>query len=127
MAKLDEQRQTSVFTLKNFEQHRIDNSSVFSTPFYTDISCASKFVQTVMATSKVLSHVAVFAYIMCGVTDNHFSWPFTGRVNVELLNQLDDAIKKTRTNLAIHKELQYSAIFAEVFGASLVFIAHCSE
>ena len=88
-----EQSQTSVFILKNFEQHRIENSSVFSTPFYTGPG-GYKMCLKVCASGDGNfkgTHIAVFAYIMKGEHDNHLSWPFTGQINVELLNQLDDA------------------------------------
>lgn len=36
------------------------------------------------------SHVSVYAYLMRGENDKDLSWPFSGRVTVELLNQLED-------------------------------------
>ena len=36
------------------------------------------------------SHVSVYAYLMKGENDDHLPWPFTGRVTIELLNQLED-------------------------------------
>jgi hypothetical protein len=82
-----------VFTLKNFEQHRLDNSIVFSTPFYSGPE-GYKLCLKVCANGDGNfkgTHLAVFAYIMRGKHDDRLSWPFSGRVNVELLNQLDDA------------------------------------
>ena len=90
--------QTSVFTLKNFEHHRLENSSVFSTPFYTGPE-GYKLCLKVSANGDGNfkgTHLAVFAYIMRGEHDDRLSWPFSGRVNVELLNQLDDAKHHTR-------------------------------
>ena len=88
----------SIFTLKNFEQHRHENSSVFSTPFYTGPE-GYKLCLKVSANGDSYfkgTHLAVFAYIMRGEHDDHLSWPFSGRVKVELLNQLDDAKHHTR-------------------------------
>ncbi len=36
------------------------------------------------------THVTVAAHLMKGDNDDSLSWPFTGRVTVELLNQLED-------------------------------------
>ena len=36
------------------------------------------------------THVSVFAYLMKGDNDNSLTWPFTGTVTFELLNQLED-------------------------------------
>ncbi len=36
------------------------------------------------------THVSVYAYLMKGDNDDFLSWPFTGTVTVELLNQLED-------------------------------------
>ena len=34
--------------------------------------------------------VSVGAHLMKGENDNHLPWPFTGKLTVELLNQLED-------------------------------------
>ncbi len=36
------------------------------------------------------THVSVYAYLMKGDHDDTLTWPFTGSVTVELLNQLED-------------------------------------
>ena len=36
------------------------------------------------------THVSVYAYLMKGDNDDSLTWPFTGTVTVELLNQLED-------------------------------------
>ncbi len=36
------------------------------------------------------THVSVFAYLMKGDHDDTLTWPFTGSVTFELLNQLED-------------------------------------
>ena len=44
------------------------------------------------------THVSVFAYLMKGDNDDSLSWPFTGIVTFELLNQLED--KNHHKNMA---------------------------
>ena len=36
------------------------------------------------------THVSVFVYYMRGENDELLPWPFTGKVKIELLNQLED-------------------------------------
>jgi hypothetical protein len=36
------------------------------------------------------THVSVFTFLMKGENNDHLPWPFTGKVTVELLNQLED-------------------------------------
>ncbi len=36
------------------------------------------------------SHVSVYAYLMKGDHDDTLTWPFTGSITIELLNQLED-------------------------------------
>ena len=36
------------------------------------------------------THVSVFAYLIKGDNDDSLTWPFTGTVTFELLNQLED-------------------------------------
>ncbi len=54
------------------------------------------------------THITVFAHLMKGDNDDSLSWPFTGTVTIELLNQLEDDnhCKKTLTYLADSKGSQ---------------------
>ena len=36
------------------------------------------------------THISVFAYLMKGDNDDSLTWPFTGSITFELLNQLED-------------------------------------
>ena len=36
------------------------------------------------------THVSVFSHLMKGENDDYLPWPFTGKVTIELLNQLED-------------------------------------
>ena len=109
----------SVFTLTNFEQHRASSSSVFSTPFFTGPE-GYKLCLKVSANGDGNfkgSHVAVFAYIMRGEHDDHLSWPFHGRVNVELLNQLEDAYHYSRCIIFREENEKYLNHSRRVFDA----------
>lgn len=91
-AKLVE-HDASVIILKNFEQQRIGDKSQYSTPFYTNPG-GYKMCLLVCANGRGENkgtHISVFACMMCGENDDRLTWPFSGEVNIELLNQLDDA------------------------------------
>ena len=44
------------------------------------------------------THVSVFAYLMKGDNDDYLTWPFTGTVTIELLNQLEDKNHRNGTD-----------------------------
>lgn len=83
---------TCVFILKNFEQLRVSNESVYSTPFYASPGdyklCLLVYVNG--CGDQKGTHISVFACLMRGENDDHLSWPFNGKICIELLNQLDD-------------------------------------
>ena len=43
------------------------------------------------------THVSVGVHLMKGENDDHLPWPLTGKVTIELLNQLDDTNHYTKT------------------------------
>ena len=43
------------------------------------------------------THVSVYTHLMKGDNDDYLTWPFTGTVKVELLNQLEDKNHHTYT------------------------------
>ena len=45
------------------------------------------------------THVSVFAFLMKGENDDHLPWPFTGRVTIELLNQLKNKRHHSMTTI----------------------------
>lgn len=50
------------------------------------------------------THIAVFSYLMCGDNDDHLPWPFTGTVDIELLNQLNDNLHHTMPSTEFGKK-----------------------
>ena len=44
------------------------------------------------------THVSVFTCLMVGEHDDYLTWPFTGKVTIELLNQLEDKNHHKETN-----------------------------
>ena len=84
--------QKSVFKFTNFAKRKSLNESVFSPPIYSNPG-GYKMCFKVYASGCGKgqgSHVSVYAYLMCGENDDHLPWPFTGKVVIELLNQLED-------------------------------------
>ena len=82
-----------IFTMANFEQHKMDNDQWFSLPFYSHIGgykmCISVFANGSEAGKG--THVSVFLHIMRGEYDDTLKWPFHGEVTVQLLNQRTNA------------------------------------
>ncbi len=79
-------------TLTNYLKHKSDKDLFYSPPFYTS-SKGYKMGINVDANGDgdgKGTHVSVFACLMKGDNDDSLSWPFTGTVTVELLNQLED-------------------------------------
>ena len=87
-------KRTSLFTFKtvNFGQYKSKDKSFFSQPFYTfrkGYNMCMEVKANGMHYAKG-THVSVFACLMKGDNDDSLTWPFTGTVTVELLNQLED-------------------------------------
>ena len=86
-------------TMTNFEQHKIDNDSWYSPPFYTHPR-GYKMCLTVYANGDGRgkgTHVSVHARLMRGKFDDSLKWPFQGHVTVAMLNQLEDSNHTTKT------------------------------
>ena len=82
-----------VFTMTNFEQHKMDDDQWFSPPFYSHIG-GYKMCISVDANGSETgkgTHVSVFLHIMRGEFDDTLKWPFHGEVTVQLLNQRKNA------------------------------------
>ena len=78
--------------LPNYLKHKSDKDQFYSPPFYTSYN-GYKMCVRVDANGNGAgegTHVSVYAYLMKGDNDDSLSWPFTGRVTLELLNQLED-------------------------------------
>ncbi len=78
--------------LTNYLKHKSVKNVFYSPPFYT--SCTGyKMCLRVYANGCGAgegTHVSVFSCLMKGDNDDSLSWPFTGTVTFELLNQLED-------------------------------------
>ena len=103
-SKLDQQ-QTVIFTLRNFERLKSDNKSVSCRPFYTGPGGYRMCIQVHPNGRRGYTggYVSVCAYLLPGENDENLSWPFTGTVLVELLNQLGDTKHHVR-HLVFSKE-----------------------
>ena len=90
----------NVFKLTNFAERKSCNTSVFSPAVYSSPGgyklCIK--VYTNGLGNGYGTHISVFAYLMCGENDDHLPWPFTGTVEIELLNQLNDNWHHSMTN-----------------------------
>ena len=80
------------FQLANFHKHKTNSDIIYSPPFY---SCPGGYKLCVRVDANGYgddkgTHVSVFVYLMRGEYDDHLSWPFTGQITAELLNQIEN-------------------------------------
>ncbi len=97
-------KNTLTFKVNSFKKKRLSNFQFVSPAFRTSES-GYKMCIRVYANGydeAKGTHITVFAYLMKGENDDSLSWPFTGTVTIELLNQLEDDnhCKTTLTYLA---------------------------
>ena len=76
--------------LTNYQQRKSKDKEFYSSPFYTSYSGYKMCLSVYANGNSDGTHVSVFAYLMKGDHDDTLTWPFTGSVTVELLNQLVD-------------------------------------
>ena len=82
----------TTFQFTDSLQRKTNNERIFSPPFYTDYGGYKMCIRVDAngcGDGKVI-YISVSIFLMCGENDDHLSWPFTGTVTVELLNQLED-------------------------------------
>ena len=87
------------YKLTNFNQHKTDDDIVYNPAFYTSPK-GYKMCISVYANGDgdgEDTHVSVFAYLMKGENDDFLQWPFTGKVTLKLLNQLEDKNHHSKT------------------------------
>ena len=87
------------FRLTKYQKHKKDGDEFYSPPFYTSLT-GYKMCISVDANGYgdgEGTHVSVYAHVMKGDNDDSLTWPFTGSVTVELLNQLEDKNHYTYT------------------------------
>ena len=81
-----------IFRLDKFEESKTKNEVYYSAPFYTSKQ-GYKFCVRVDCNGDGEgkgTHVSVFICHMKGDNDDYLTWPFTGIINIKLLNQLED-------------------------------------
>ena len=80
------------FELTNFQKRKRDKDVFHSTPFYTSRTGYKMYVRvyTNGYGGGINTHISVYAYLMKGDNDDSLTWPFTGEVIFEILNQLED-------------------------------------
>ena len=81
-----------VLKMTNFNQHVTSKQKWYSPPFYTQAG-GYKMCIKVYASGRgdgADTHVSVFVSLMKGRNDDNLPWPFTGKVTITLLNQLED-------------------------------------
>ncbi len=90
LKKTQLQKNALTFRMNNFDVQNAGKKEFYSSLFYT---AGYKMCMRVDANGNGAgkgTHVSVFACLMKGDNDDSLSWPFTGRVTFELLNQLED-------------------------------------
>ena len=87
------------FKLAAFKEKKSNNETSYSSPFYTSQNgyrlCINVDVNG-NGDGKD-THTSVFANLMKGDNDESLTWPFTGTVTIELLNQVEDTNHYSRT------------------------------
>jgi TNF receptor-associated factor 4 len=92
LARLQSREIPMKYKFTAFDHHKTSNDEMFSPAFYTSPG-GYKMCISVLAngfSGGYSTHVSIFAYLMKGENDDHLPWPFTGKVTIELLNQLED-------------------------------------
>ena len=80
------------YKVADFVKCKTDNDVIYSPSFYTSTN-GYKMCLRINANGTSTgegTHISVFTCLMVGKYDDYLSWPFTGTVTIELLNQLED-------------------------------------
>lgn len=99
LAKLQYKRTPVTYKFTKYDEHKNANDKVFSPAFYTGPG-GYKMCIRVDANghrSGQNAYISLYFCLMKGENDNHLSWPFTGTVTVELLNQEMDLEHYSKT------------------------------
>ncbi len=81
-----DQPKTVTFRMTDFQNQKRNYNDWCSPSFYT----SNKGYKMCIKVINYSTHVSLSAYLMKGDNDDSLSWPFTGTVTIELLNQLED-------------------------------------
>ena len=97
--KIQFRKDALTFRMNKFEKHNLKKNKFYSPPFHTS-EAGYKMCIRVYANGLgdgKGTHVTASAHLMKGDNDDSLSWPFTGTVTVELLNQLEDKNHRKET------------------------------
>ena len=92
LAHLRSKEMPMLYNLTSYDRHKTADDEVYSPAFYTSPG-GYKMCLGVYANGNGEGKgtcVSVGVHLMKGENDDHLPWPFTGKVTVELLNQLED-------------------------------------
>ncbi len=79
------------FRVAEFQDRKTNAYEFYSRPFFTFCNGYKMCICVdAIGCDCEGTHVSVYVYLMKGDNDNFLSWPFTGTVTIELLNQLED-------------------------------------
>ena len=100
LTKVARLKNTETFKVANFEKFKKSNDVFYSPNFFTS-QARYKLCVSVYANGWKTgegTHVSVYAHFMKGDNDDSLTWPFTGTVTFELLNQLEDKNHHEKTS-----------------------------
>ena len=100
----------SIFKLTGFDGKKSENHIFFSPSFYTSPQGyhMKMRVDTNGNGASKGRHISVYAMVLDGKYDDDITWPFQGKVNVDLLNQLENKNHFTRNILSDRNEDIYN-------------------
>ena len=81
-----------LFIMNQFKHHKKSNRNWYSMPFYTHYRGCRMCLQIYANGFGEIqgTHLSLFTCIMKGKYDDELSWPYHGKISVELLNQNAD-------------------------------------
>ncbi len=76
--------------LTNYQKRKRNGDEFYSPPFYTSSYGYKMRLKVVIGGENIGAgtHVSVYTYLMKGDHDDTLTWPFSGTITIELLNQL---------------------------------------
>ena len=89
----------NAFKFTKYAEHKSNNDHVYSPPFYSSLGgykLCIKVHANGIGEGKG-THLSVYVYLMHGDNDDHLPWPFTGTVEIQLLNQLKDCYHHSKS------------------------------
>ena len=92
LARLPSRWVPTKFILTKYDHHKDNGNKIYSPAFYTSERGYKMCIRVCANGSgeRKGTHISVHAYLMKGENDDYLPWPFTGKVTIELLNQLKD-------------------------------------